>query len=234
MDERKKLRRILEMEFPAFGPGGPSEKEILEIFELCDAAWVHDGDPKRPHAVLTSGLCSNAFFDCLRVLKFPNLSQILASALADKIDINLPKQTEWVIGSAYADITFSYDVANFLYAVHAFTEKGPEKTMLWQRMQIPEGSVVLEIEELISTLSTVNAVRKGIAEGNGVPINLLPVVGTIIHRPPKLPVDYGGIRVVSLLEKAVWAVKPEDCPLCKAGSPRFPAKTHWAELTGKK
>jgi len=227
---------LLQIEFKDFGPDGPSEQEILNMFVDCDAAWIHDGDPKKPHAELTSGLCSNGFFDCLRVLKFPNLSEILASALADKINANIAVSADWVVGSAYAAITFSYSVASFLYAVHGFTEKDPAnpKGMLWPRLKIPAGANVLQVEELITTFGTVTAVRQAIEEGNGEPVNFLPIVATIVHRPPKLPADYGERKVVALLEKEIWAVKPEDCPLCRAGSPRYRPKTHWAELTGKR
>lgn len=227
---------LLQIEFKDFGPEGPSEKEILDIFAACDAAWIHGGDPKKPHAELTSGLCSNGFFDCLRVLKFPNLSEILASALADKINANISLPPDWVVGSAYAAITFSCDVAGFLYAVHGFTEKDPAnpKAQIWSRLKIPAGANVLQVEELITTLHTVNAVRQAIEQGNGESVNFLPVVGTIIHRPPKLPADYGERKVIALLEKEIWAVEQKDCPLCKAGSLRYRPKTHWAELTGKK
>ncbi len=233
MDEKQ----ILGKEFVAFGPDGPTERDILDMFEMCDAVWLHDGDPRKPHAELTSGLCSNGFFDCMRVLKFPNLSEILASALVEKIaDIHSP--ADWVVGSSYAAITFSYQVASFLSAVHGFVEKDPTdaKKMVWPRLQIPRGSSVLQVEELITTFGTVNAVRQAIEEGNGEPVNFLPVVGTIVHRPPKLPANYGDRRVVALIEKEVWAVEQKDCPLCKAGSLRYrpKIKAHWAELTGKK
>jgi len=49
-------------------------QEILQWFDLFDAYWSHDGDPKKPHAELTSGMCSNGFFDCWRVLCHPNLN----------------------------------------------------------------------------------------------------------------------------------------------------------------
>ncbi|PIP27871.1 MAG: hypothetical protein COX29_04250 [Candidatus Moranbacteria bacterium CG23_combo_of_CG06-09_8_20_14_all_35_22] len=41
--------------------GTASEEELLHIFSLCDAYWYHDGDPKKPHAELTGGWCSNGF-----------------------------------------------------------------------------------------------------------------------------------------------------------------------------
>jgi len=77
-------------------------------------------------------------------------------------------------------------------------------------------------------------VRRAVEEGNGEPVHFLPIVGALVHRPPRLPADYGDRKVIAVIEKEIWAVDPKDCPLCKAGSPRYRPKTHWAELTGKK
>ncbi|MBU1255415.1 MAG: hypothetical protein ABII95_03150 [Patescibacteria group bacterium] len=216
------------------------EKEIKGWFEQCNAIWVHDGDPKSPHAELTSGKCSNAYFNCPEVLKKPMFNLALAERLVvelrkNRIDI-VEDKIDWVIGSPYSAITFSYEVAKLLNAIHGFTEKEQKpgsKKMLWQRMTIPEGSKVLQIEELITTSQTFVNVRQAVEEGNKYPVNFLDEVGVIVHRPPKLPADYGDRKIVSLIEQEVWAVEPEDCKLCKKGSPRFKPKSHWAELTGK-
>jgi len=218
-----------------------SQEEILKWFDLCDAVWVHDGNPKKPHAELTSGLCSNGFFDCMRVLKYPNLAEILTKQLVKILEFgylySLPRP-DWVIGSAYAAITFSYEVAKAMGAIHGFVEKDPAdpkgKRMLWARMKIPAGARVLQVEELITTSGTFKEVRRAVEEGNEEPVNFLPVVGALVHRPPKLPADYGDRKVVALVEKEIWAVDPNECPLCKAGSVRYRPKTHWKELTGKK
>lgn len=217
-----------------------SVEEILSWFEICDAYWLHSGDPKDPHAELHSGMCSNGFFDCLRVLKYVNLSDILANQLARKITdvVLLDQRIDWVIGSPMAGITFSHDVARALgVPISMFTEKDPEqkKKMLWKRVAIPEGDIVLQIEELTTTSETLNAVQEAVDSGNPNPINWLPCVGILVHRPPKLPVDsYGDRKVISLIEKKVWAINPDECPLCKAGSIRYKPKTHWKELTGKR
>lgn len=210
---------------------------IMRWFEQCDAAWVHDGDPKKPHAELTSGKCSNAFFDCLRVLRHPNLCQILANQLFRKLQAFGIKEADWVVGSAYAAITFSYEVAKLFGATHGFVEKDPKdpdgKRMLWSRMTIPAGARVLQVEELITTIGTTREVRRAVLEGNAEkPVNFLPVVGVLVHRPPKLPAAYGDFQVIAVIEKEVWAVDP-PCDLCKAGSARYRPKTHWKELTGK-
>ena len=212
--------------------------EILSWFDACDAYWMHSGDASDPHAELTSGMCSNGFFDCLRVLKYVNLSEILANQLARKIRTAISDQkVDWVIASPMAGITFGHDVARALGApIFMFTEKDPDQKgkMLWKRMAIPEGETVLQIEELTTTSKTLNAVQEAVDAGNPNPVNWLPYVGIFVHRPPKLPIDqYGDRKVVPLIEKAIWAVDPNECQLCKDGSVRYRPKTHWRELTGK-
>lgn len=216
-----------------------SVEEILSWFDLCDAYWLHSGSVKDPHAELTSGMCSNGFFDCLRVLKYVNLSEILANQLARKIRaiIGEEQKVDWVIASPMAGITFGHDVARALNAtIFMFTEKDPEQKgqMLWKRLTIPEGDSVLQIEELTTTSKTLNAVEKAVDSNNSWPVNWLPYVGIFVHRPPKLPVEfYGNRKVISLIEKKVWAKNPSECHLCNAGSDRYRPKTHWKELTGK-
>jgi len=232
------LKRILDYDPKDFDDKFLTEEEILTWFDVLDAGWIHEGDPSKPHAELTSGKCSNAFFDCMRVLCHPNLNEILAQQLVSKFRAgNLIDKVDWVIGSPYAAITFSYEVAKALGAIHGFAEKDPAdpqgKKMIWRRMVIPKDAKVLQIEELITTSGTFREVRQAIEEGNPESVKFLPIVGALVHRPPKLPADYGEIKVIALVEKEVWAVDPSECDLCKAGSVRYRPKTHWKELTGK-
>ncbi|MCH8741448.1 hypothetical protein IH779_00945 [Patescibacteria group bacterium] len=235
------MKALLEIDPRNFDERQLSEKEILQWFDLCDAVWLHDGDSTKPHAELISGMCSDGYFDCSRVLCYPNITEILARQLVQKLRLESTfrmKEVDWVVGSAYAAITFSYEVAKALGAIHGFTEKEPTdlkgKIMVWRRQTIPARSQILQIEELITTAHTMNEVGRAVKEGNSELVNFMPIVGALIHRPPVLPVDYGDTEVVALIEKEVWTVNPKDCHLCQAGSPRYRPKTHWQELTGKK
>ena len=105
--------------------------------------------------------------------------------------------------------------------------------MIWEKMTIPRGSNILQIEELVTTSNTFIRVYDALMKGNEHPVNVLTTVGVLIHRPPKLPVDYGNRRIVSLVEKEVWEVEQKNCELCKGGSPRYKPESHWKELTGK-
>src|SRR3989338_5360575 len=110
------MRILLDINPREFNERTLSQEEILDLFELCDAVWFHDGDPEKPHTELISGMCSNGYFDCQRVLRYPNLAEILASQLIKLLEDKIEKP-DWVIGSAYAAITFSYEIAKLLQAI---------------------------------------------------------------------------------------------------------------------
>lgn len=225
------------------------EETILHWLDCCDAFWRHDGDPARPHAELSGGACSNAYVNLSKVLCYPTLTEIMAQQLVKKLHAGCTakdhgwtgfSQVDWVVGSPYAAITFSYEVAKLMKAIHGFAEKDHEdpkkKKMLWpERFSILKGKSVLQVEELITTSGTFQEVRRAIcqAQHQEQPVLFMPIVATIVHRPPKLPAHYDGVQVVSLVEMEVWAVPPEECPLCKAGSQRVRPKSHWGQLTGR-
>ena len=95
--------------------GTLTQAGVTHTLELCEALWLHSGDPKMPHAELTSGKCSNGFVDVLRALRYTNVCDILAyhmvHALEDKIDeiengenanTMMYRPLGWVIGSDHA------------------------------------------------------------------------------------------------------------------------------------
>ena len=221
--------------------GNISKDGLIHIFRLCNAYWQHSGNPKDPHAETTNGLCTNEIFDCLRVLKYIGFSKLFADQLASKIKrdaifhYNLPPK--WVIGSPTAGITFAHDITKCLYApINMCVEKDPKnpKKMIWNRMTIPAGEPVLQIEELITTFYTTDEVQKAINEGNKEPVNFLPYIGVLVYRPRKITAYHNGRKIIALIEKEARAVPQEECPRCAKGSKRLRPKQHWEELTGKK
>jgi len=209
-------------------------EEILQWFDACDAGWMHDGNPKKPHAELVSGKCSNGYFNCSEVLCYPNLCEILAHQLVKK-SVGDKKEVDWVVSSSSAAITFGHEVAKMLGAKFGFTEKDPDdpKKQIWKRFTIPKNSKVLQVEELITTSGTFKEVHRTVVERNPEPVSFSPFVLTLIHRPAKLPMDYGNRKVIALVHKKVWAVERKDCHLCLQGSKPLRPKAHWKELTGK-
>lgn len=218
-----------------------SVEAILAFFYQEDAFWIYPGEPRldMPHAKLTSGKCSNGFIDCMKVLRYPRVAEILGRQLGRKLKSCGIVDVDWVIGSPYAAITFSHEVAKELDAIAAFCTKDPSdpkgKRMLWGRMQIPEGSRVLQIEELITTSFTFREIRRAVEVGNLQPVEFLDTVGSFVHRPEKLPIEYDGRPVIALIEKAIrnFDPGPENCPYCRAGSEPLRPKENWARFTDK-
>ena len=233
------FERLCQIDSDTFSFLTLDEKDMLGIFEKCDAYWVHNGDPKNPHAELTSGLCSNGFIDCLRVLKYRNLSQILAIQLAQRVrKIVGDEKIMWTIGSPMAGIYFADDLGEALeIPLRMFVEKDKDdpKKMVWNRLIIPVDHLVLQVEELVTTSQTLNEVQGAVFSGNPNQVNFVPFVAILVHRPPKLPVGhYGNRQAIALIEKEIWAVPQDECPLCEAGSKRLRPKQNWAELTGQR
>lgn len=212
-----------------------TEEEITHIFKLCDALWLHSGNPADPHAELTSGKCSNGFVDVLRALRYTNICEIMATMLVRKLEDEYEYYEkhhgwiDWVIGSDHAGAAFSHSVATRLSAQHDFTEKGPEKTQIWKRFTIAPDEVVLQVEELVTTAGTLEAVRAGLRRGNSYPVKFAQVVMTLVHRSQLT--HFEGAEILYLVHYDIDVWDPTECPLCKAGSPRYRPKTHWKELT---
>ncbi|MBU3934764.1 hypothetical protein KKC00_02285 [Patescibacteria group bacterium] len=213
-----------------------TQDEILHWLSVAEAGWMHSGDSKMPHAELASGMCSNGFFFCRKLLRFPGVNEILAVQLAKKLEAVLGVGIDAVVGSPYSAITISYEVAKYFGVPHGIPEKDPGdlrgKKMIWKE-EFPEGTKILQIEELITTAGTTQRIREAVQKMNPCPVSFLPVVGVLVHRPPELPIDYWGMKIVALVETKIWAVPPDKCPLCKQGSVRVKPKANWDLLTGK-
>lgn len=214
-----------------------TEQEVLAFYEKENAVWFfnYQGDPKAPHAELTSGLCSDGYVKSALVLSNPLVVKLLTLELVSRFPHRNVGKVDWVIGSAYAAITFSYEVARRLGARHGFTRRDPAnpQRMVWNDFMIPRGASVLQCEELITTKNTILEVRRAVQEGNPEFVFFLPDAATIIYRPPKLQ-GGGMIDIISLVTRVVQTWEPGQCPLCAAGSPRLrPNLQNWAQLTGK-
>ncbi len=208
--------RLREFSWIDFTNHRMKPEELREMFEWAEAMWLHSGDPKAPHVELTAGNHSDGFIDTLRALRFSNICYAAAQALATKIRDEYKGPIDWVIGSDHEGAVFSQNVALWLHAQHDFTEKGPDKSQTWKRFQIKEGEVVLQVEELMTTAATFNEVRKGVREGNEMPVIFAPVAGVLVHRSDVWQIEDTKIIPFVHYDIKVWS--PTECPLCKCGS----------------
>lgn len=200
-----------------------------KVFQEKGAIWIHDGNPQRPHALLTSGLHSDGFVNCTFITQQPVLLQRIVSS-PDGLSRLLPtEKIDWVIGSAFGAITLGFSVALEVGTRAGFTEKDGESMKL-SRFSVSSSDRVLVVEDTISTggsiLKTMDAVvRAGIPEDN-----VLPFIVCLVNRSEKT--ELAGKEIRALLTLQIHSWKPEECPLCRSGSQAVRPKTHWKDLTG--
>ena len=225
-----------------------TERKILEIpkytsmsteqlFILCNAYWVYSRKPGEPHAVLTSNLHSDGYFNVSEALKYPNIRKIFACRLAAQLECaGIKKENvDLIVSSSYAAFPFGQELSSAIVVPSVYTEKTENGQKWTGRFGISSGARVLHAEELVTTSGTTLRVSEAILEAEKNPfrfveINGKAVVATIIHRPSKLPIKYEKHIIVALIEKEVHNWKPEECPLCKAGSEALKPKPNWAKF----
>ena len=222
-----------------------SQEEVTHILKAADAFWLHSGDPAHPHARLTQGQCSNGFINVMKALVFTNVCDMFGLQLAnllthpDRFGYYQQKNPEdprvdWVVGSDHAAITLSFATAKYLFARNDSTEKitDPDKKLqVWRRHDIQPGEGVLQVEELITTTKTLEAVRTALRRDNpSQPISFVPAVMTIVHRSSVWSFEGGPILYLAHYDIETW--EPDQCPLCQAGSRALRPKEvpEWEEL----
>jgi orotate phosphoribosyltransferase len=199
--------------------------------ETLGVLWLHSGRPTAPHALLTSGLHSDGFFNGTKIMQQPALvSRILRAD--DGLAGCLPPQgaADWVIGSALGAVTFAYAIAEHLGAKAAFTEKDGERMAL-KRFELKPGERVLVVEDVVTTGGSTLKTIAGIREAAGGGTQILPFIPCLANRSGKTRLEQWDLRALLNLEIQSWPA--ENCPLCRGGSTVLRPKAHWAELTGR-
>lgn len=224
------LGDVLELTAADFVGRRMSPAEFAHIVNLCGQAfWRHDGNPRRPHALLTSGKHSSGFVNCTPPLSYGNVLDIMAAEMVKEITERCSGPIHWVVGSSYAAITLSQRVAAMLgNARHGFTEKGEGKEQIWSRFVIDPGERVLRVEELMTTALTARMVTEGIRAGNPTPVDFVPFVVTLVHRSSETNVDGADIIYPFHFDIETW--EAGDCPLCRQGSEAIRPKANWPQL----
>ncbi len=74
----------------------------------------------RGHFLLSSGLHSDTYFQCARILQFPDLARELGAAIAEKFD---EETYDVVVSPALGGILIGHEVARALGRRFVFTER---------------------------------------------------------------------------------------------------------------
>lgn len=178
------------------------EKEVMQLLEETEAV-LHG------HFLLTSGLHSPMYVEKFNVLQHPKYTELLCKELAERYAND---NVELVIGPMTGGILLAHEGGKALGTRAIFTERENGKMTLKRGFQIPEGTRVLVVEDIVTTGGSVKEVLDVVQEKGGVVVG----VGLLVDRSGG-KANFEGIRTEALLHLDVPTFNPETCPLCKEG-----------------
>lgn len=169
------------------------------------------------HFLLSSGNHSNRYFQCARLLQFPQrAAEVLsgpcrALGLAKKeglLDFDL------AVGPAMGGIIVAYEAGRQLGIPALFTERDESGAMCLRRgFEIPRGARVIITEDVITTgKSTLETARALEAAGARVAASLC-----VVDRRPGGDGNPFPWEIFSALRQSAVYYEPSRCPLCAEG-----------------
>jgi len=122
-----------------------TDKEIMVEFEAAEAIL-------KGHFILSSGLHSDTYMQCARVLMNPGRADRLCAALADKVDAELKGAFfDMVVAPAMGGVIVGYEMGRQLGVETIFCERENGTFALRRGFAIKPGSKVLLVEDVVTT-----------------------------------------------------------------------------------
>jgi orotate phosphoribosyltransferase len=210
----------------------------IREYQRKDALWIHDGNPKRPHALLTSGKHSNGFFNSRLVIPDEVLLRDAASDLLELFARNGGdvSRVQGVVGpqtgaTKLAELVSDQVMANnrgeCFWASPAKNESEGQKSMVFNDEDLgllPNQSVLL-CEDVLTTGGSVDLAATAVTNAGGI---VLPFLLVLVNRSGLT--EASGKKIIALIDRPMPMWTPDECPLCKDGSEAVRPKDNWARL----
>ena len=144
------------------------DKDFIKIFEETQAL-MHG------HFILSSGLHSDTYFQCAKVLQYPKYLSMFGEILSNHFfHLDIDK----VISPAIGGIVLGTEVGRQLNKKTIFSERSDGKMKLRRGFNINENEKILIIEDVLSTGGSIKEVIDLIAQFKGNVVG----VGVIVDR----------------------------------------------------
>lgn len=188
-----------------------SSDSILAMFKKSGA--LLEG-----HFQLTSGLHSSSYFQCAKVLQYPAYSESICREISAQFASH---RVDVVIAPAIGGIVVAQEIGRLLAKDMdtpdslrvMFTERKGDAMQLRRGFEIDPGDRVLVCEDVVTTGGSVKEVVEIVRDRGGVVVG----VAVIVDRSGGT-VDFGAPLSAAMTMNVV-AFQPQDCPLCKTGTP---------------
>lgn len=223
--------------------------EILDYLKRHGFLWLYNGEPNssRSHALLTSGKHSDGYVNVGDALKqSSSFRRKVAKALLEKLEqVDLGyyqrRYFQFVVGAATSSTDLARDVAEIYFVNHLKMKKvedlGSKRQVLdLQNPMVFAFSILLQVEELITTSSSALQVRQGIRFAYpNIPIFFAPYLLTVVDRsdPDNRVTKVEDSIILPLIQLDIRNFEPDKCPYCQVGSVALKPKENdnWVKLT---
>jgi orotate phosphoribosyltransferase len=183
-----------------------TDSKLIELMEESGALLTG-------HFKLSSGLHSEKYIQCARLLEDPARAEYaghrLAQALGEKLGAAKP---DLIVSPALGGVIIGYEVARAMGVRFIFTERVDGKMTLRRGFSIEKGERAVVVEDVVTTGGSTREVIAAIEEAGG----RVMAIGSIVNRGAD--VDFG-VPFVSHYRADIANHEPDACPLCKSGIP---------------
>lgn len=162
------------------------------------------------HFRLSSGLHSDRYLQCARLLMWPERAERAGRELARKLADFSP---EAIVSPALGGVVIGHEVARALGVRALFAERRDGEFALRRGFAIAPGERIAVVEDVFTTGGSTREVSAAVAAAGGEVV----AVGSLVDRG--LPADAFSVPARSVLALSVPSWRPEDCPLCARAVP---------------
>ena len=159
------------------------------------------------HFLLSSGLHSDRYFQCARLLQYPRHAGRAGRAIAG---LCRPLGAHLVVSPALGGVVIGHEVGRALGVRAIFTEREQGIMKLRRGFAIAPGEQVLVVEDVVTTGKSTLEAAAAVTAAGGVVVGL----AAIVDRSGGVAFPY---PFRSLLQLRVATYAPEACPLCREG-----------------
>jgi len=172
--------------------------EVLSLFR--EAGAILEG-----HFILTSGLRSPVFLQKARVFMYPDKTEKLCKALADKIRDAGLDDVDYIISPALGGLIPGYETARHLNVPAMWVEREDGEFRL-RRFDLPKGARVIVVEDIVTTgLSS----RETVTSLKALGAEVLGVACLIDRSGGEADAS---VPIIALAEYKVPAYEPDNLP----------------------
>jgi orotate phosphoribosyltransferase len=162
------------------------------------------------HFRLSSGLHSDRYLQCARLLMWPSRAEAAGRELADRLREFAPKA---VVSPALGGVVIGHEVGRALGVRAMFVERREGAFSLLRGFALEAGEPVVVVEDVFTTGKSTREAAAAVEASGG----RVVAVGSIVDRG--LPPGAFAAPSRSLLSLSVPSWPEAECPLCRKGVP---------------